>query len=313
MTTLYHHFIGIDIGKYEFVVNLYGNKSTKTYPNDSEGITLFYQEHEAILKDALVVLEVTGGYELDVIRYLQAKLVAVHRASGRQVKSFIRSYGIIAKNDSIDAQALSLYAHERCDKLELYRESTLEHLRQLQARRSDLVKMRASEKNRAKAPSGIKQHGSFSAIMDVLNKQVAMLDQEIDALIDQVPDLRQKVAIAQTIPGVGKVIANQLITMMPEIGSMNQKQVASLAGLAPHPNQSGKKEGYRKTRGGRREIPVLLHMSALTAARSKSNLGDFYQKLISNGKPPMVALTALARKIIVIANARIKLAFPLPV
>lgn len=306
MTHLYQKFIGIDIGKSEFVANIHGNKTTKTYANNHQGITLFYQEHHDILPNALVVVEVTGGYERDIIHALHARQLAVHRASGRQVKNFIRSYGIIAKNDHIDAKALSLYACERADKLVLYQDNPHEHLRFLQSRRMDMVKMRASEKNRAQAPSGIKNHPSFKAIMDTLNEHIDLIDQEMTDLIHQNPELKEKVAILQTVPGIGQVIATQLITLMPEMGRMNQMQVASLAGLAPHPNQSGQKEGYRKTRGGRRQIPVVLHMAAMSAARGKNKIADFYQHLIARDKAPLVALTAVARKIIVIANARLK-------
>lgn len=108
------------------------------------------------------------------------------------------------------------------------------------------------------------------------------------------------------VDGIGEVTAIQLVSVFPELGKMNRRQVASLAGLAPHPNESGKKIGYRMTRGGRNNIKPILFMAAMGAARSKSKLGKFYKSLIARGKKPMVALVAVMRKIIVIANAKIK-------
>lgn len=110
----------------------------------------------------------------------------------------------------------------------------------------------------------------------------------------------------QTVPGIGFVTAIQLLALIPEIGQLNRKQIASLAGVAPHPYESGLTIGYRFTRGGRPDVKNVLFMAAMTAARSHSPLGEFYQRLVANGKKKMVALTALMRKIIVIANARVR-------
>jgi transposase len=111
--------------------------------------------------------------------------------------------------------------------------------------------------------------------------------------------------VLQEIPGVGPIVSGALLALLPELGVINRKQIASLVGLAPYPYESGQKIGYRKTKGGRQDIRSLIFMSALTASRSKSRLGKFYQGLINRGKKPMVALTALMRKIIVIANGKL--------
>jgi len=306
MSTLYTHFIGIDIGKFECVANVYGSKTTTSFANNSDGITKFYNEFKSSLEKGLVVCEVTGGYERLVIEQLQNHEIAVHRANGRQVKNFIRSYGIIGKNDHIDAKALGAYAFERHPKLALYERNAHESLREANERRDDLVRMRTAEKNRSSAPGGQSCATNFEAVISVLNAQIELIDTKIATLIASDPELLMKIEMLKTVPGVGNVVATAILSHMPEIGTMNQKQAASLAGVAPHPNQSGMKNGYRRTRGGRRQMRPILFMSALSASRSKSVLGDFYQHLLGNGKPKMCAIVAVARKIIVIANARIK-------
>ncbi len=306
MSNLYTNFIGIDIGKFECVANVYGSKITTAFANSSEGISWFYNAFKSSLERGLVVCEVTGGYERSVIELLQSHNIAVHRANGRQIKNFIRSYGIIGKNDTIDAKALSAYAFERHSKLALYERNAHEGLREMNERRDDLIRMRTAEKNRKCAPGGQSCTESFDVIIDVLNQQITLLDTRITTLIASDPELLMKIDVLKTVPGIGNVVATAILSHMPEIGAMNQKQVASLAGVAPHPNQSGMKNGYRRTRGGRRQMRPILFMSALSASRSQSKLGEFYQHLVGNGKPKMCAIIAVARKIVVIANARIK-------
>jgi transposase len=305
--TLYTNFVGVDIGKFEFVVNVHGSKNTKSYTNDSDGIAQFYQELSSKLTSALVVLENTGGYENMLVSFLYDKKIALHRANGRQVKFFIRSHAIIAKTDQVDAMALSCYAFERHDKLNLYQPNAYDLLQELVVRRDDLIAIRTQEKNRlASAGKSSRYYESCKIILEALNQQVKLIDEEIKDIIANDKDLDMKNSMLQTVPGIGQVTAASILAHMPEIGTMNQKQVASLAGVAPHPNQSGTKNGYRRTRGGRRKMRPILFIAAFTAIRSKSALGEFYQRLIANGKAKMCAIVAVMRKMVVIANARIK-------
>jgi transposase len=305
MDKIYHTYIGIDIGKFELVMNIHGSKTTYSYSMDVESLTKMYKEHRQSFKNALVVLETTGGYERSVITFLQKRKVAVHRANSRVIKNFIKSYNIIAKSDSMDSIALSLYAAERQGKLELYQPDKHEHLRLLNERRQDIIEMRTQEKNRMQSPLVI-CHDSYKSIIETFDSELAKIEKEIKSYIDSHPDIKEKIEIAKTVPGVGEKTARIMVASFPELGTINQKEIASMAGVAPHPNQSGKREGYRRTKGGRRAIRPILFMCALAAARSKSRLGEFYQTLLKNGKKPMCALVALMRKIMVISNARIK-------
>jgi transposase len=143
-------------------------------------------------------------------------------------------------------------------------------------------------------------------ILAVLDAEIAGLDTDIDTLINACEPLRRTVSVLRSIPGIGPATAAQITALMPELGTLGRRQAAALAGLAPHPRQSGSKDAYRRTRGGRPEVKQALFMAALAAARHNPTLRDFYQRLKNNGKKPIVALIAVMRKIIVIANARIR-------
>lgn len=306
--SVYTNFFGIDIGKFSFVTSLHGTKSTHEYENSSAGIAQFITEHIDILPNSLCVLETTGGYELEVLYSLIAQGYKVHRADTRKVKSFIRSFGTTAKTDALDAKALAAYAQERCDKLELFEPHSQEaiELFQLVQRRSDLKITLVAEKNRLQAPSTKLIKDTILILIDAVQKQLHLITDKIEFIISNNPELQKKKDILKTIPGIGNIIAFELLILLPELGRLCRRKIASLAGVAPRANDSGKFSGYRRTGHGRAEIKPMLFMAAMAARKSKTQLKAFYEKLINNGKKKMVALTALMRKILVIANARIK-------
>jgi transposase len=305
---LYTNFIGLDIGKFNFVVAVYGSKVTKEYENNPRGISSFLKDYKSILSNSLCVLETTGGYEMRLSFTLCDKNFAVHRANTRKVKNFIRSFGNQAKTDALDAQALAFYGYERKEILEKFVPSSKKSLDlyELVQRRQDLKQMLIAEKNRYQAPRANLIKKSCITMIKMLTKQVEAIDAEINALIENDADLKAKKETLKTIPGIGNIIANELLILMPELGKINRKEIASLAGLAPRANDSGVHRGYRRTGYGRNTVKPILFLAAMAARNSKSPLRDFYLKLIANGKKKMVALVALMRKIIVIANARLK-------
>lgn len=303
---MYQNFIGIDISKDTFAAAQYGNNVVEIFSNDLSGFEKFCQHYQKILSDSLIVLETTGGYELSLVRHLQAKQIAVHRANARKVKYFIRSYGRVAKTDKIDAIGLAQYAFERHAKLDIYVENPQKMLVKLVQRRLDLKQMLVQEKNRLKAPDQQELKESFAFIIDAIKSQIKKIDEDIDELIKSYADFDQRKDVLKTVHGIGPIIAIQLLSLLPELGTLDRKKIASLAGVAPHAYESGKKIGNRTTKGGRPQVKTALFMAAMAAAQSNSELGKFYQKLISAGKKKMVALTALMRKILVIANARLR-------
>lgn len=307
--TAYQHFIGIDIGKFTFVVATWGDKSTQEYDNTPMGMKNFMKDFKKKLPEAFVVLETTGGYEMALLTALLAKKIAVHRAHTRKVKNFIKSWGNGAKTDALDAKALALYGFERHGRLEIFSSvsNKLLSLYELVQRRYDLKQMLVAEKNRAQAPKTSFTKASCQAMISAILEQIEQVTCQIEQVINSDETLRQRKTILKTIPGIGDKTAEGLITLMPELGNMTRRQAASLAGLAPRAQDSGLHQGYRRTGHGRNGLKPILFMAAMAARRSHSPLKAFYENLISRGKKKMVALTALMRKIIVIANARLKI------
>lgn len=304
----YSQFIGIDIGKFEVVVATSALKSTLTFPNTPIGLKDFLKPFKGLPGDTLVVLETTGGYEKLFLHGLCERKIAVHRANTRHVKAFIRSFGVKGKTDAIDAIQLAHYGQERHENLLLYQlDNEREDLKSLAERRSDLTQMLVQEKNRLKSPSTSPRIAqSCQQAIEFLENQIETITTELGELISKDAELTEKKEILKTVPGIGEVLSSMLVVLLPELGQLNRRQIASLAGLAPHPRESGTKQGYRRTLGGWPGVKKLLFMAGMTATRSKSRLGDFYRAMVTRGKKKMVALVALMRKIIVIANARIK-------
>lgn len=304
----YNNFIGIDIGKFSFVVSVYGSNSTSEYENSSADIAKFIEDNKDILADSLSVVETTGGWEMELLYTLLAQDYKIHRADTRKVKNFIRSFGSAAKTDALDAKALALYGRERAETLSLFKacsEANIE-LFQLVQRRKDLKFTLVAEKNRLQSPATSFVKDSIIELINILTTQLESVTNKIKLVIDKTADLKRKCEILKTIPGIGEIVAFELVILLPELGSLSRRKIASLAGVAPRANDSGRFSGYRRCGRGRGGIKPILFLAAMAARNSKSRLKEFYEKLITNGKKKMVALTALMRKVLVIANARLK-------
>ena len=307
--THYTNFVGIDIGKYEVVAACYGASQSHTFPNSPQGFLAFKRTFKTAFQTTFFVLETTGGYEDLFLQSLVLQKVAVHRANTRQVKSFIHSLGIKGKNDAIDALGLARYGFERRDLLALYQPPSA-RMRELQAlteRLEDLKQSLVQEKNRAQAPAILPEiRKSCLKTIEFLKKEIKSLSEKADRLMAEDPDLARKRDILLEIPGIGPTISRTLPILMPELGYLGRREIASLAGLAPHPRESGLRVGYRRTGGGRQNVRRVLFMAGMAASNTKSFLGAKYQAMVAAGKKKMVALVALMRKILVIANAKIR-------
>lgn len=303
-------FIGVDVGKFELVI--YEQSQTRLFqcanqPKDIEKAFAPYQG-----RSVFVVCEATGGYESALLIQLLSMGIQVHKADTLKVKAFIRSFGRIGKSDAIDAKALALYGQERHHHLSLWQAPDEKRaiLQALVQRRDDLVHMQTAEVNRQKAPSSAQPaiRASTQAILDALKDQIKHIDRDIQAIITQDDNLKTQSQIMTELPGIGTLTAHKLLAYLPELGTLSRKQIASLAGLAPHPNDSGTRNGYRPVRGGRPHVRKTLFMPAMAATRPKAEtqFAQKYRNLVQNGKPKLVAITAIMRKIIVILNAKIR-------
>lgn len=256
----------------------------------------------------LAVCEPTGGHEHVLLVELLAAQIACHRVDALKVKAFIRSFGTLAKTDASDAKALAQYGKDRWERLSLFLPPAADRrmLTALVARREDLVAIKVAEQNRSKGPADKVIKASLAAMLKAVIGQIEAIEAEIKALIEKSPQLRAAFQHMQSLPGVGAVIAATLLAHMPELGTLERRQAASLAGVAPHANDSGQFKGHRTMRGGRTQVRRHLFMAALAASRAKGPLHDTYQRLVQNGKKRIVAIGALMRKIIVILNARLR-------
>jgi len=298
-------FIGCDVGKTSIVVFDSHDGRTRTIPNSLDALAAFAAELD---DSCLVVCEATGGHEAALLTALVKAERAAHRADARKVKAFIRSFGILGKTDAIDARALARYGQERHAQLARWRlpDQDRDRLQALVLTRGDFVVQRVACSNRLAAPGAEPVRRYLEAMMACLDAQIEAIEGGIEALIRSSEPLAQAAKTLRGIAGIGPRTAAALIALMPELGSLTRREAAALAGLAPHPNQSGANDAYRRTKGGRPEVKRALFMAALSAAKHNDTLRPFYERLIANGKKPLVALTAVMRKIIVISNAMLR-------
>jgi transposase len=287
--------LGFDIARETIAVS--DGRAVQVIDNRRAAIRRFLRDCHA----DLAVCEPTGGHEAVLLEECLRRQLPAHRVDTRKLKAFIRSRGRLGKSDAIDARELVLWgAPDPCQ----------ERLKALVRRRDDLVAARVAEQNRAKAPgsggSGTSElAASFRAVLAVLERQIERLDRAIRALMRTDP-LKHKGDVMTAMPGIAQTTAAALIAAIPELGNMDRRQAAALAGLAPHPNESGRKIGYRRMRGGRPAVRTILFMPAMQAACGRGEFAAFYKRLLDAGKKPILALAAVMRKIVVTLNARLR-------
>lgn len=297
--------IGVDVAKETVVLHDSASERTITVSNEPRDLAAALAGYGS---DDLIVCEVTGGYERRILQAALTLGVPAHRADPSRVKSFIRSHGGLAKTDDIDARWLARYGLERGPSLARWQARSVERdtLASFVRHRRDLVTQRVQATNRRGGPAVGDLAPFLDAEIDFLQKQIKALDHAIGDLVKRTEVLADDERKLRAISGIGPIVARALLAFIPELGSLNRRQVASLAGLAPHPHQSGRTVGGVRTRGGRRELRPLLFIAAMSAARSNGDLKAFFLRLTSTGKPKMLALNAVARKIVVLANAVLK-------
>lgn len=300
-----HHLprrcLGFDIAKETIAVS--DGRTVQVIDNRRADIRRFLRTCHA----DFAVCEPTGGHETILLEECLRLGLPAHRVETRKLKAFIRSRGQLGKSDAIDARELAAYGLERWASLVLWcaADPCQDKLKALVRRRDDLVATRVAEQNRAKAPGAGDLAASFRAVLAVLDRQIQHVEKAIRAIISS-GSLKQKTDVVTAMTGIGQTTAAALLAAMPELGTMDRKQAAALAGLAPHPNESGKKIGYRRMRGGRKAVRTILFMPAMQAACGRGEFAPFYKRLVAAGKKPILALGAVMRKIVVTLNARLR-------
>jgi len=219
------------------------------------------------LSPELIVMEATGGYETHLASHLQAEGFAVAVVNPRRIRDFARALGKMAKTDKIDAQVIAKYAATLEPMPTKFIDSNSRKLKALVSRRKQLLEMHTAEANRKEHAFDNEVKQSIEAIVSAIEKQIENVDKEIDNAIKQVPELKQKAEFLQSIPGIGKITAQMIVTELPELGILNRRQIAALVGVAPMNRDSGIFRGKRMTGGGRRHVRARLFLPTLVATQ----------------------------------------------
>lgn len=251
------------------------------------------------------VFEATGCYGTVLREQLALAGLAGCQVNPMRARRFAQSMGRLAKTDRIDAAMLAAMGGRLGLEPNATFDAGTEELRALVARRDQLVAQRAAEKRRLQQATLDAVRCSHKNAIEGLNLEIARFDRLI-AEATQAPNMAPRVRLLSSLPGIGAVTAGVLIAHLPELGSLGPKRIASLAGLAPHPRDSGNASRPRFVHGGRSRLRRAFYMIALTALRMDGPFKRFHQRLVGKGKSKKLALVALARKIVTVANAIVR-------
>jgi transposase len=297
-------FVGIDVSKLHLDVAVRPSREAWRVENEEQGIASLVERLRTI-QPTLIVMEATGGYEMAVATALALAALPVAVVNPRQVREFARATGTLAKTDRIDAGVLARFAESIRPTPRPLPDEQMRHLEGLVARRRQVVEMLTAERNRFQQAS--------PALREKIDRHIAWLQEELKALekdlddtIQQSPLWREKDNLLRTVPGVGPTVARVLVADLPELGTLNRKRIAALAGVAPLNRDSGQYRGKRVVWGGRAQVRTALYMATMSGIRFNPVIRRFYQRLCEAGKLPKVALIACMRKLLTILNAMVR-------
>lgn len=297
-------FVGIDVSKDTLDLQVL-NGAYRQFANTPDG----HRELLAMLQaepPQRVALEATGGYERLIVAALSAAEIPVVVANPRQVRDFAKGIGKLAKTDKIDAGVLSEFAKVVQTPLRTLPDEHTQKLRELLARRAQLIEMRTMETNRKHQAHSARVIKDLLSSIEFINKRLKRLDDEIDDQIRQSPTWQAKLELLQTTPGVGPQTARTLVVELPELGDGSRQQNAALVGVAPRPWDSGQQRGVRRIVGGRASVRRALYMATLTAKRINPAIREHFEKLRAAGKAFKVAMVACMRKLLGILHAMLR-------
>ncbi len=301
-------YVGIDVAQQRLDVSVGAEGEMWHVGNDVVGIAVL-RERLVALAPARVVLEATGGLERGLVAALDAAGLSVSVVNPRQVRHFARAAGRLAKTDVIDAQMLARFGKVMQPPVRPLPDAQTQALREVVTRRRRVVTMLTAERNYlAHATRWVRRQVKQS--IAGLQRQLEALDRELKRLIQASLVWRAQAHLLSSVPGVGAVTATCLLAELPELGTLNRKQIAALVGVAPHNRDSGNYRGKRSVWGGRAPVRASLYMATLVATRYNAVIKAFYVRLCAAGKPKKVALTACMRKLLTILNHMLRTQSP---
>lgn len=296
--------VGVDTGKSQLDIYIRPLDVYFTVTNDEIGIKKAIKEIKKH-KPTRITIESTGRLEQDFIMACAKANLPFVVANPAHIKKFAGAIGQHAKTDKLDAQLIAYYGEAIKPKLSALKPATMQLMSDLLSRRRQLIGIQTMEKNRLKImPKTVSS--MINPILTAIKNQLDKLDQKLLKLMESCEDYKTKNMIIQSMPGVGNVVAFNLLSDMPELGYLTNKQASSLIGVAPFNKESGIYRGTRQIRGGRPKIRTAMYMAMMSAIQCNSVFKGTYERLLAAGKPKKTALIACVRKMIVILNSMVR-------
>lgn len=297
-------FVGIDVAKDQLDLAVRPTQEQWQAPTTEAGLADVVSRLRA-LQPTLIVLEATGGLERPLVLALAAAELPVVVSNPRQVRDFAKAAGRLAKTDQLDARMLALFAERMRPPAHPLPSAAAQELSATLARRTQLLEMLTAEQHRrGSALPSVKER--IQRHIDWLTQELETIDTDLAGLVQAHPSWQGTEALLRSVPGVGRVLSTTLLADLPELGTLDRRQVASLVGVAPLTCDSGQRRGKRAIWGGRARVRAVLYMATLVATRFNPTLRAFYQRLCAAGKPKKLALTACMRKLLTILNALVR-------
>jgi transposase len=297
--------IGIDVSKDKLDVHVLPAAEAFAVPRNGAGIEELAGRLQA-LAPAVIAIEATGGFETVVAAGLAGAGLPVVVVNPAQIRAYAKAVRRRAKTDALDAAVIADFARATRPEVRPLPDAATQLLAGLVARRRQIVDMMAAEGQRERRVDTQRLRKSIARVRKTLEAELAELDREIGEEVRGSPAWRDKEDLLVSVPGVGPVVARTLLAELPELGRLDRREIAALAGLAPFTRQSGQWRGKSFIGGGRASVRTVLFLAAMTAARWNPQLKAFRDRLVQAGKPKMVALVAVARKLLTILNAIIR-------
>lgn len=306
------HYAGIDVSKDWLDTHLLEGADEERRDGAAERITYSAEACQTLAQKLLqlpvqrIVVEASGGYERLLVATLVAAGLPVVVVNPRQVRDFAKALGLLAKTDQLDAYVLARFAQVVKPPERKIPDEHTQMLRDLLARRAQLIEMRTMESNRLKQAATTRVIKDLKSSLEFIEKRLKRIEDELDEHIRNTPAWQEKIDLLTSVPGIGPQTARVLVLDLPELGDCSRQKSAALVGIAPLNDDSGMFRGQRVIQGGRKPVRCALYMATLTATRFNDVIRAHYQKLRSAGKPCKVALVACMRKLLTILNAIVR-------
>jgi transposase len=298
-------YVGIDVSKDRLDVYVLPQDESFAVERNGRGLAQLVERLKPLLP-SLIVVEATGGFETTTAAALAGAGLPVAVINPAQIRHYAQALGKRAKTDPIDAYVNARFAQDVKPEPRPLPDELIQFLADLVARRRQIVEMLQAERQREQRVTLKRLKKSLARLIAALEKELAELDKGIDDAVRGAPIWREKEDLLKSVPGIGPHIAHTLIAELPELGLLSRKEITALVGLAPYTRQSGRWKGKSMIGGGRKTVRTALFMAAMVASRFNPVLKTFRDRLVAAGKPKLLALVAVARKLLTILNAMLR-------